>query len=160
MGPGFFGSFRLKNDHGSKSVNSFESGLIFVPSLRQDLSRNVFAVSGYALWKKILWRAFFKHLEFDRTVENNTLSISFDIHEQTQFIRVDPCHEAVMLADELELFAYTADEKVSLSPVSMNHVDVVDGDVTGAHSQGRWCAIYPNTHSVIKARIHIFQIFL
>ena len=43
-GPGFLGLFRRKNDHNSKSVNSFDSGPIFPPSLGQDVSRNAFVV--------------------------------------------------------------------------------------------------------------------
>ena len=73
---------------------------------------------------------FFKHLEFDRKIKDTKLSISFDIQkENTQFIRIDPCHEAIMLADSLELVALVADTPVNLTPIQMNHVDVVDGDI-------------------------------
>ena len=47
-GPGFFMHFNPKNEHNSKSVNSFDSGPIFRPTLGQDLSRNGFVVSVYA----------------------------------------------------------------------------------------------------------------
>ena len=38
-----------KNEDISGSVNSFDFGAIFLPRLGQDLSRNAFVVSGYAL---------------------------------------------------------------------------------------------------------------
>ena len=44
----FFMKSVQKNDPSSKSVNSFDTGPIFLPSLGQELSRNVFVVSVYA----------------------------------------------------------------------------------------------------------------
>ena len=41
-GPGFLIFFREKNDHNSKSVNSFDSRPIFTRRLSQQLSRNAF----------------------------------------------------------------------------------------------------------------------
>ena len=53
MGPDFFIDFRQKNDHSSKSVCSFDMGVIFVPSLGQELSRDALVVSVYAFGKKL-----------------------------------------------------------------------------------------------------------
>ena len=41
-----------KNEDISESVNSFDTGAIFLPPLGQDLSRNAFVVSVYAFEKK------------------------------------------------------------------------------------------------------------
>ena len=48
-----FGLIVQKNDHSSKSVNSFDTGPIFFDSLGEELSRNVFVVSVYAFGKKL-----------------------------------------------------------------------------------------------------------
>ena len=54
------GKIGQKNEDISESVNSIDSGPIFVPSLGQDLSRNVFVVSVYAFEKKFdRWEEFF-----------------------------------------------------------------------------------------------------
>ena len=45
MASGFFGQIAPKNEDISKSVNSIETGPIFLPRLGQDLSRNAFVVS-------------------------------------------------------------------------------------------------------------------
>ena len=45
--------FDQKNGHSSKSVCSFDMGPIFLGSVGQELSRNVFVVSVYAFEKKI-----------------------------------------------------------------------------------------------------------
>ena len=48
--------FCHKNADFSESLNSFHYGAIFLPSLDQDLSRNTFVVSAYALKKNLSWR--------------------------------------------------------------------------------------------------------
>ena len=53
MSSGFFGQIVRKNDDFSKSVNSFEMGPFFLDSLVEELSRNVFVVSVYALEEKM-----------------------------------------------------------------------------------------------------------
>ena len=45
-----------KNEDISKSVSSIDSGAIFLPRSGQELSRNVGAVSVYALWRNPSWR--------------------------------------------------------------------------------------------------------
>ena len=50
-GPGFFVFFGQKNDHNSKSVNSFDSRPIFTRRLGQQLSRNAFVD-----WILFFWR--------------------------------------------------------------------------------------------------------
>ena len=53
MGPDFFMKNRSKNDHSSKSVCSFNLGVIFHHSLGQELSRDAVVVSVYAFGKKL-----------------------------------------------------------------------------------------------------------
>ena len=48
-----------KNEHFSKSMNSFGSGSIFPSSLGHYLSRNKSVVSVYAFWKNLSWRISF-----------------------------------------------------------------------------------------------------
>ena len=48
--------FVQKNCHSLKSVNSFDAGPLFLPSLGQDLSRNALVVSVYAFYKKLYRR--------------------------------------------------------------------------------------------------------
>ena len=115
-----YGQIYLENDNETSLETDYES---FIDSM-------VFKGDASDLNNFSDDNKFFKHIEFDRKVKRNKLNISFDIQESTQFIRIDPCHEAVMLSDELELIAHTIDEKqVKLTPIHMNHVDVVDGDI-------------------------------
>ena len=47
---------RAPSEDISKSVNSIDSGSIFLPRLDHDLSRNASVVSVYAFWKKLPMR--------------------------------------------------------------------------------------------------------
>ena len=73
MGPDFFMIFRQKNDHSSKSVNSFDMGPIFWHSLGKELSRNVFVVSVCAFEKKLC-----RSKDFFVTPKKSRFSWKFD----------------------------------------------------------------------------------
>ena len=64
-----------KNEDISRSVNSFDTGPIYLGSLGQELSRNVFVVSVYAFEKKLYCR-----IGFCMTPKNE------DFHEISSFL--------------------------------------------------------------------------
>ena len=75
MVSGFSVFFDYKNDHSSKSLNSFDMGPIFFASLGQALSRNVSVVSVYAFERKL-----------DRSKDFFVTPKSRDFHEKLTFL--------------------------------------------------------------------------